>query len=220
MNTPTLPNLIPRERRRTAERRRRTHAWLRFLRAYSILLAIASGLIMLPARADSDSLASTLSRLDKRIEFTGTETTKAKKAVADLNRVLAVAQAVGDHPDWSLVLEAVARARGGEVTLDSFELTTTHPEDKPAKPGEKPKPVSRDIHTIRLAGFASSPAAAFEFANRLDQLRFADSVNVKDTRPQTLGAAGAAPMTHFDIELLIASTPTLPSTSDNEGGAK
>jgi hypothetical protein len=213
-------NLIPRPRRAKSERRRRTRVWLRFLRAYGILLAVACSLTMLPARAESLAVSSTLSRLDKRIETTTAALETLKKETAELARALAVAQAVGDHPDWSLVLQAVARSRGSDITLESVDLTTAHPGETPAKSGEKPKPYSRDIHTIRLSGFASSPAAAFQFANRLEVLAFADKVTVKDTHAQPLSSAGTLTTTHFDIEILIASVPVMPEAKDKEGGSK
>lgn len=212
----TIPNLIPRDRRRASEGRRRARSWLRFLRVYGVLLAVAACLVMLPAHADSGTLSTALTRLDRRIETNTAALATLKKTVADLNRSLAVAQAVSDHPDWSLVLEAVARVRGTDATLESFELATSRVEDQPAKAGDKSRPARRDVHTIRLAGYAVSASAPFEFAKRLGALGFADRVDVKDTRAAALGASGPLATTHFQIELTITSGPI----ASSEGAAK
>ncbi len=224
-------NLIPKPRRERQEARRRREAWIRFLRFYSIVLAVGCALAMLPAHAAPPSLESSIARLDRRIEVTTKALDESGKQLSALSRKLDLARAVGDHPDWSILLAAIARARADDALLESFDLSIIKVEEKPAKEAAKPapnaKPIVREIVVVKLTGLCTSPAGCFQFAHTLEQLDLFDRVVVKDTRSQALGAL---PVTHFEIEAFVPAAPipasplspaaTPPPKAPAHGGAK
>jgi hypothetical protein len=218
----TSPNLIPGSRRHKADRRRRARTWIRFLRPYSLVLAVLAGLAILPAHAQGPSFNATIARLDRRIELAKSNAADLRHQQAGLDRALNISSAIANHPDWSLVLKAVARVRGADATLDAFELSTIRVAESP-KPGDKaPKVAPHDVHTIKISGFSPDTTAVYRFAERLTRLGFADTVTVKDNHPQPLGANTATPATHFDIEITISGAQPAPAETGaaKEGEAK
>ncbi len=206
----THVNLIPAARRAKQQARRHRHAWIRGLRAYSVLLAIACGLTFLPAQAGAPSLESSLARVDRRIDTKTKELEALRKRSADIGKQLDLARAVGEHPDWSSLLLAIARCRADLAVLESIDLSIAKEEKKekpgvPATPAAKPTKPPRDIVTVKLLGIAASPAACVQFASALERLELFDRVVVKDTRAHTLGRMSA---THFEIEATFASAPS------------
>ncbi|HVU62524.1 MAG TPA: hypothetical protein VHC70_01010 [Phycisphaerales bacterium] len=236
-------NLVPRERLVKQMTRRRRRAWVKFLRTYSAGMAVVAGLVMLPAHASvTTAQESTLTRLDSQITKWQADIDKNRGEFARLTTVLKTSRFVGDHPDWSLVMEAVSRCRSEtvdwwtawghtyrvastDIALEGFQLVTGKEEIQPAKkPGgaSGPAPAGparagpmREVYTIRLTGFASSPIGALKFVRRLERLDFAERVAVKETRPQPIGGAMA---THFDIEIVVPGDRI--TTASGEGGSK
>lgn len=204
----TSVNLIPAHRRAKQQARRRRNAWIRGLRIYAILLAVACALTFIPAQAGPPSLESSLARVDRRIESKTKELETLRKQSTDLGRQLDLARAIGEHPDWSALLLAIARCRAEIAVLESIDLSIAKEEPRKDKPGAptpaptKPATPPRDIITVKLLGIAGSPAACVQFASALERLELFDRVVVKDTRAQNLGRMNA---THFEIEATLAS---------------
>ena len=203
-------NLIPRAKRLRQQARRRREQWIRFLRFYAIVLAGGCALALLPAHAALPSLDSSIARIDRRIETTTKALDQARRQLGALGTQLDLARAVGEHPDWSILLGAIARARADDAVLESFDLTLARVDDKSSKsdaakpPAPNAKPLQRDIVVVKLTGLCSSPASCFQFAHALEQLELFERVVVKDTRSQPLGAM---PATRFEIEAIATAAP-------------
>lgn len=203
-------NLIPKAKRLRQQARRRREQWIRFLRFYAIVLAGGCALAMLPAHAAPPSLDSSIARVDRRIETTTKALDESRRQLGALGKQFDLARAVGEHPDWSMLLGAIARARADDAVLESFDLSLARVEDKGIKsdaakpPPPNAKPLQRDIVFVKLTGLCSSPASCFQFAHALEQLALFERVVVKDTRSQLLGAM---PATRFEIEATASAAP-------------
>jgi len=223
-------NLIPAARLVKAQAARRRRVWLRFLRVYMVFAAIGAGACFLPMYAAGPSLDQELERINRRIEASTTARDKLQKEVIDLTRRIEAAKAVGEHADWSLLLDAVARRRGegiAAVVFDSAELTLLSEEKDPksaggttasppsqAKPGAAKKP-ERETFVLKVSGVCRTPDDALEFVHRVEELGLFDRVNLKDTRAQALGHM---PATHFEIEMFLAALAPAPAASSTPGG--
>ncbi len=224
-------NLIPAHRRARQQARRRRAVWFKYLRGYTVLLAVGCGLAFLPARADAPSLESSIARIDRRVESKTKELDEIRRQSNALGKQLDLARAVGEHPDWSSLLGAVARCRGDLAVLESVDLAVLKDDkrDKPAgasptpgspapgspapgspAPGKGARPAVREAIVVKLVGISASPAACVRFASALEQLDIFDRVLVKDTRSHALGRMSA---THFEIEatLSVMSAPASPA---------
>lgn len=209
-------NLIPAARRAKQLARRRRQMWIRWLRAYAVILAIACGLAFLPAQAAAPSLESSIARVDRRIETRTKELDAIRRQSAAVCKRLDLARVVGEHPDWSLLLHTIARSRADLAVLESldFSIAKEEKKDKPGAPTAS-QVAPRDIITLKLLGIADSPKACITFASALEKLNLFDRVSIKDTHAQTLGHMNA---THFEIEATLAITPAIPAPKP-EGAA-
>lgn len=198
-------NLMPSHRIAARARRASVRAWCVGLSIYAGAIAGVGVLVNLPTNGASPRLQAELARLDQAAQRSGDANTRLTAVVADQRRRLDAARAVGEHPDWSVLLEHLARARGGRTTLEQVELkresATITPKPDPAPRGAKPgKPLVRTSHALLIAGHAATPGAVFEYARALESLGVFDAVLVKDTRNASLGSM---PTTRFEIRATI-----------------
>lgn len=200
-------NLIPLERRLARRVGRARRAWLVALGVYAGLTAAACLVVHLPVHADAPRVRADLERLAERLDLAERAVAVVEKSIGEKRTRLAAARAVGEHPDWSLLMESVARARKGEIVLENFDLTTTRVEVKaPAqsagastpKAGAKPK--TKVVYVIKLIGYSPAPGGVFAFARGLEEMGVFEQVAVKDTRAVALGSM---PTTRFEIQATI-----------------
>jgi hypothetical protein len=204
-------NLIPIERRIAAAKHRRIRAWSTVAGGYAVLVLIGCIAANAPLASHSPQVKADLERLAQRTERANTERTRIEAQLTQQRRQLETARAVGEHPDWSILLDAVARTKAERAALDSVTLTTRLVEAKslPTLPADaaaaasaaKVKPAPTPTYTLRLTGFVVGPGEVFEFARAIEQLSVFDDVRVKDSRSAPLGAMSA---TRFEIEASVA----------------
>jgi hypothetical protein len=206
-------NLIPIERRVAAAKRRRIRLWSTIAGAYAGAVLIGCLVANAPLASHSPQVQADLERLAQRTERANTEKARIEAQLTQQRRQLETARAVGEHPDWSILLDAIARAKAERASLDSVTLTSRLVEAKAAPaappsadaasgtPAPKPKPTPTTNYTLRLTGFVVGPGEVFEFARAIEQLSVFDDVRVKDSRSAPLGAMAA---TRFEIEASVA----------------
>ena len=183
-------NLIP-ERRRLAQRlSRRKRSWMLAAGAYA-LVAIGGAYFALPRSGrDEESIMHDLTKLRGQAAQLDVQLTASRKAAGDAQKQLTAANAVGEQPDWSILLVKLAEERGTEVVLESVELATVQVADK-SKPDAKSKagvkpPTPREAIVLKLAGATRSPDEAYVFARRLEQTGLFAQARVLETRPRDL----------------------------------
>lgn len=183
-------NLIP-ERRRLAQRlSRRKRSWMFAAGAYA-LVAIGGAYFALPhSGRDEDAIMRDLTKLRAEAAQIDKQLKSSREAAGAAQKQLTAANAVGEQPDWSILLTKLAEERGTEVVLESVELATVQVQDKP-KPDAKPKsggkpPAPRETIMLKLAGATRSPDEAYVFARRLEQTGLFAQARVLETRPRDL----------------------------------
>jgi len=209
-------NLIPARRLARAGAARRKRAWWRFIRVYLILAALGAGGALVPVYAAGPSLDGEIARMNKRIEMATQKRDEIQKKNTTLAQKVGAAKAVGEHPDWSLVLDTVSRLRAGDIALESAELSIQK-QDVPTKPGapapgpatanhtqNAPKTKPQETFVLRVAGYSSAPGGVLSFIQRLEGLNLFERVSLKNTHAQALGQM---PATHFEIEMLLPNPP-------------
>lgn len=203
-------NLIPIEHVRRRRQRRIARRWAIGVGLYALAVLVVCVLINVPASADGSTTRADLARLSQQLGRAEKDKASFEKQVAQKRSSLAAAKAVGDHPDWSILLESVARVRTGEIVLESFDLATQKTEIKPSAPpsgsassAAKPPAPSKfkTSYTIKLIGYAPAPGSVFGYARRMEGLGVFEQVSVKDTRATPLGSM---PSTRFEIHASIS----------------
>lgn len=199
-------NLIPIEHVRQRRQRRIARRWAVGVGVYAFTVLAVCLLVNVPVSAGGSTTSTDLARLSEQLERAEKDKARLEKQVAQKRGSLAAAKAVGEHPDWSLLLESVARVRAGEVVLESFDLNTVKVEIKPpatrsgsaSKPPAQPK--FKTSYTVKIIGYATAPGSVFGYARRMEGLGVFEQVSVKDTRATPLGSM---PSTRFEIHASI-----------------
>lgn len=197
-------NLIPVDRVRTSERRDRIRRWTTIVCGYAGITALACLVAHVPLAQHSPQAKIELERLAARAAKAADDRARLHERLVAQRRALENAKAVGEHPDWSILLESIARIRSDRAAVESLTLTAAPLDQKPPTapaasqaPEAKAKPRKGTAYTLKLTGFVTGPGEVFDFARAVEQLKVFDEVRVKDSRSATLGVM---PATRFEIE--------------------
>lgn len=185
-------NLLAARRVEALSRKRRTRAWSLTLAMYVLcIIGVWSGFAAsMHAASPAKALADVQVQLDART----TEQQSITAELAKLRSQADLADAVADHPDWSLLLRLIAGANGEAVGLSRITLVTT-PAASTAKGSDLPE---HGPWSVSIAGLAPSQRAASEFVARLEALRLFASVTLTETRERA-GVEGDSPQVDFAV---------------------
>lgn len=190
-------NLLPAPRRIARRRRARVRAWSWIGAAYLLAVAGASAAFVLttheggPRVADVDEAVARVAA--RRIEVAALE-----KELTAATRNWEAARAVGHHPDWSVLLGLLARAREGEVVLERCELRADVPSAR-----AQPQPGRRQ-YTLSVDGIARSQRAVPAYVLGLERLGVFESVTIIETRSRPPDTGTSAPADPAVAEDLVA----------------
>lgn len=189
-------NLLPAASIAMMRRHRRAHLWTRILAAYVLLLG-----------AGWFAVANFLHRDDRgvsaKLEAVGIELKSLEQSVRGINidlgkasASIAAARAVGEHPDWSILLKMLATLKGDELLFDDCELKPRATEISKTKPD----PLRPAGYLLRLKGIGKDQQSIMQFSLRLEGAGLFDRVTLVDTKGQQfLGA----PRVAFTIECTL-----------------
>ena len=110
-------NLVPKIRIESRERRIRTRFWISVGIAYTIVVASVSGA---GYSYRQDDQARVCKAIDDTEASARKESQRLEDAIAQLKQAeakLNLLREIGDQPDWSLLLDYLARIKGDRVVL-------------------------------------------------------------------------------------------------------
>ncbi|CAG0996421.1 hypothetical protein PHYC_02591 [Phycisphaerales bacterium] len=199
-------NLLPAHRVRALRLRRRTRAWCLFGVAY-ILAIIALWSTYAAGSGVSTGMAEQISTAKTLLDSNERELEGLQKVLAEARNRVESAKAIVDHPDWSTLLEVLARTRGEDVALERLALAQRP--DSVARPGDLP---ARGPWTLNVAGAAASHGAATQFVLRLERSGLFESVSLSETRERGgSGIAGTTALIDFTVVCTVPNrAPALP----------
>lgn len=202
--------------------RRARRAWVLGLGLATLVLGpVAAGLNRL-GRGALESVRQHRVRAEEAAELGGARERQMAGVRHDLERRLAVLDAIAGHPDWSRVLLLLAQVRGEEAAFDqiTLERRTVTPAAAPgtaaaaapagrgtggdgeaagrAASARPPAPVT--VMALNLEGPSRTPAAAAGLVVRLEATGLFESVRLVQTRPD--GRHGPASM-GFRVEAVF-----------------
>lgn len=193
-------NLIPRHVRDAAAIRRRLLVWAVVLVAGGMGLGITAVGIRTVGGKELNRLASDGGRLSDRIARAEAQLDAIHQKVVEASIKVEASETVGVHPDWSLLLRALAALRGDDVVLRGIQVVTIDPPRAapPAKASAgkaRPKAAAdrREVYSVVLEGCSLSQGGVLDFAARLEALGIMQGVQLKSTRADThLGVPAVA----------------------------
>jgi Tfp pilus assembly protein PilN len=209
-------DLVPQARRHAQARRQLVLRWTAALSIYGAVLAGAWVITGMPTAARQADLAAKLAKLEGVINDGEREEADIRARITRTTRALDTAAAVSDHPDWSILLRALAGEREDEIVLQSVKLSErvealTPPPAKPGAPAGAPPasggargparppspPPPKTTYTVAVEGLALSQSAVVRFVRRIEALGAMDTVRIKQTRASTFGSV---PAVGFELE--------------------
>ncbi|CAN5703043.1 hypothetical protein BH09PLA1_BH09PLA1_08040 [soil metagenome] len=213
-------NLIPRPRRQAAAARKRVRRWGWGVAGYLMLLLAGYAVCGAAMSVEGDDNTLQVEKTARQIDELNRTATTLKPQLTEAHAKLSVARAVGDQPDWSLLLAIISSTIDDDILLTSTKLDVATASE--ARPASRPSNSEKDsplappsLMTISLHGMARSQAAVTQFALRLENLGLFERVDLGRSSRQTIGATEA---NVFRIECLLNRQMT--SAKPTAKGAK
>ncbi|KPK79721.1 MAG: hypothetical protein AMJ81_12915 [Phycisphaerae bacterium SM23_33] len=192
-------NLIPAARQEAKQQRARRRAWLGVCGAYAGLLLTGYALCAAAWGADGRGLQDQLANEEADIKTSKAELGTLHQKLEQARRKLQANRAVGDQPDWSVLLAVLASSLDDELVLTLCKL---HELGQPAEPrppmrarGVPPAaaPAGQEQFLLTIGGYARSQAAVSQFVLRLERGRLFRTVNLlKANREPFLAGSAVA----------------------------
>jgi hypothetical protein len=183
-------NLMPPARMHRVMRRRRSYQW-----AGTVALALF-GAVGAVIASSTQVRSSPWSRLDADIararslaDAARAEARESELAYAQAQRRIEAARAVGEHPDWSLLLRLLAVLRGDSAVIESITIAPADTADRTSAAGSAAVPARTPApwaYSVRMSGIAPSAWAVTQFALRLEDSRVFARVQQGDIQPRTV----------------------------------
>ena len=181
-------DLIPRERIERRHRRLRRRVWLAIVAAYAAcVLAGALGIRIADSRGDV--------QLQQALTLRRQTTTTAIRSVQEMGTLvtnasirLAANRAVGDQPDWSVLLAILAETAGEDLVLLRCGMSIAG--QGSGRPGGRPTiridggTAADRARTVELTGLAPTQADVSGFLLRMERTPLFRDVRLLDTRRQ------------------------------------
>lgn len=173
-------NLIPSPNLLNIQRRARTRCWIAACLAYIVML----GGVYLGCRLRwerNDLQAGEMARISADIERYNGRKIAVRGAIAALRAKIEANNAVGQQPDWSILLALVARNLGSDVVLKHCELASARDDAPPRGEGSSNR---REQFVFEITGFGRTQSAVSAFVLRLEKAGLFDKVKLIKTRRQ------------------------------------
>jgi len=199
-------NLIPQPRRHAAAARTRVRRWTWGIASYAMVLLAAYVGCAAAYSVESDDHSLALEKTTRQINDMNNSNAALKPQLDEAHVKLAVARAMGDQPDWSLLLAIISSTVDDEIVLTNTKLgaatgADAQPTTRPLGSDKNLAPISAPSKmSLSLQGMGRSQAAVTQFVLRLERLGLFDRVDLAKSNRQTVGSTEA---NVFRIDCLV-----------------
>ena len=182
--TATVVNLIPAPRRQAKRRQTRVRLWLTGCVVYTALWFAAFVAAQVVVRSEDRALRATFVEASAQVQEVEKTVAALRGRIGRDEARLASGHAVGEQPDWSLLLAMLSSALGDETVLRSIRFQAP-PEAAPGGPrGGGGSDVARTLPpiTLDLTGLGRTQQVVSEFVLRLEHMPLFKQIRLVDTR--------------------------------------
>ncbi len=195
-------NLVPPEFVIARRRADRARIWTAVAMVYSVI-ALSTGALAWSAGRVGGENKDRLADLNELTQKQDASLQKAREELSVATRKIAAAREVSVHPNWTLLLRAIAGFRGADVVLSGLSIKPIMPE-VPRSTGTKSGPAALNAtnatggqsetnpigYLMRLDGEARAQRSVTDFVLRLESSRVFATVRLVESksRAQTVGS--------------------------------
>ncbi len=182
--TATGVNLIPAARRQAKQRQVRVRWWLTGCVVYAALWMAAFVAAQAVVRSEDRALRGEFVEGSAMVQKAESTVDALRGRIGRAEARLASGRAVGEQPDWSLLLAMLSSALGDETVLRSIRLQAP-PEAAPGAPGGPSRSDTAQTLqpiTLDLTGLGRTQQVVSEFVLRLEHTPLFEMVRLVDTR--------------------------------------
>lgn len=182
-------NLLSPARRLARVRRRRISRWSAGLTLYVALLAGVWIAVHVGGSGADRTVAAELEAVRGEMEEARATIQALRPELVEARNVLAASRAVGNQPDWSLLLSVLAGLLDEQTVLSDFQIEPATGE--PWRAGRARRADAKDTahgpYRLQLDGFGQSQRAVQRYVLRLEQTGLFEQVMLVDTRTASFG---------------------------------
>jgi Tfp pilus assembly protein PilN len=186
-------NLIPAHRVLARRRRARVHVWTLAIGAYIGALGLAYAAMAAAWSGTNAQWQGKITSLDAQLARDNDALKVKQKELAEKQAARQANSAVGEQPDWSLLLALLARTVQDDVVLESTSLRPADTAATPVKP-----------MTLALSGLGRTHEAVSDFVLRLEGTKVFSRVSLLETRRTATPRAEAIA---FRVEAALSEDP-------------
>lgn len=183
-------NLLPQSRLRAAALRLRVRRWIVGVAIYAAAMGAVCIAGLTHTGAAEEDTRLQLARAQQRLIDAELRTQENTAAATQLERSLAAMKAVGEHPDWSILLRLLASQLGDDMVLESVDIQQDA-EKLPPSPAAKAasdaaaaasgKPAEKKdatpamspggaAYTVRITGVGLTQQRVMGYASEIERL--------------------------------------------------
>jgi len=199
-------NLIPEHRRQARRRLSRTRVWAIACAAYAAAILGAYAFCHATWTGPDSALASDLAETAAKMEERNRQVRMLRGQVGRARLTLESKRAVGDQPDWAVVLVLLARNLDDELVLKRCKLEPDTGR-KPAGKAGSPPATEPKRFTLDISGFGRSQKAISQFVLRLERTNLFERVTLVKTNREPFVTGNAMA---FQIRCLLGRRQEAP----------
>jgi len=194
-------NLIPAPRRRARIARAHLRGWAAGWAFSGLALLVGCLVIRTSWGGARSALAEEVDQATRTIRVSNRQAEILRRRLADARWKLESGRAVGQQPDWSILLALLAKNLGDDVVLERCQL---FPADPAPAEASATGAMAGGRYVFEIDGLARSQLAVSRFVLRLEKTGLFDQVRLISTSRRTfLGQKAVA----FRLECLLQGTP-------------
>ncbi|TSA40288.1 hypothetical protein D4Q85_00010 [bacterium] len=182
----TAFNLIPSPHLAKHHERTVRRWWIAGVAACVLTSAILTAIVITTAPADTDRTTERIAEAATRADAATKKATRWRVEAARSARELTARRAVGEHPDWSLLLARLASQRGDSIVLETCDVSASVIFAPVVKAGEDASPPVRR-YTITVAGLGPTQSHVLQYVSAIEGWRVFDKVTLEESRARTIG---------------------------------
>lgn len=207
---------------RRAARRRRKHVarWVVGLAVYGAVLLAVWGMVHLVGSDADRAVAAELARVRDEIDRSKQVMRDLQPVLAEVRTTLAAGRAVGNQPDWSLLLGLLSNLLDEQAVLTGFHLEPVGGGGRrlvdQRNPGQADaEQAARGPYRLHLTGFGESQAVVQRYVLRLEETGLFETVTLLDAHAALFRGHEAV---RFRIECRLGVPPERRSEAGSANG--